>query len=236
MFHRAPPEVNGLGVITSTPGLVRSSQVRMFLGLPGRTAKTTTESRHEAVVLVLVPASGRPGPAPRGGSRRARARARRRRPAARPRPRGSARRTSRRTGRTPTPLPSGVFCEGRDELLLVGLLGGRVRDEREALAALTAAGLLTLPAARDEDRDDHPGGNAQDGSLHLLSPLSTALVENGRHCSEPVGQRPVAVASVGTGWLPRRRPAASARRSRSAARGRRSGPATPRGRRAAGPP
>src|SRR5215217_3750512 len=42
-FHFAPPEVNGLGVTTSTPCLVRSSQVLMFLGLPLRTAKTTTE-------------------------------------------------------------------------------------------------------------------------------------------------------------------------------------------------
>ena len=43
MFHFAPPEVNGLGVITSTPSLVRSSQVLRFLGLPLRTANTTTE-------------------------------------------------------------------------------------------------------------------------------------------------------------------------------------------------
>ena len=43
MFHCAPPEVNGFGVITSTPSLRRSSQVWMPFGLPGRTAKTTTE-------------------------------------------------------------------------------------------------------------------------------------------------------------------------------------------------
>ena len=43
MFHWAPPEVNGFGVITSTPSLSRSSQVSMPSGLPGRTAKTTTE-------------------------------------------------------------------------------------------------------------------------------------------------------------------------------------------------
>ena len=43
MFHFAPPEVNGLGVITSTPSFVRSSQVLMFLGLPLRVASTTTE-------------------------------------------------------------------------------------------------------------------------------------------------------------------------------------------------
>ena len=43
-FQRAPPEVNGFGVITWTPGLTRSSQPLMFLGLPLRTASTTTES------------------------------------------------------------------------------------------------------------------------------------------------------------------------------------------------
>src|SRR4029078_7905451 len=43
MFHRAPAEVNGFGVITSTPGLTRSSQVLMFFGLPLRVASTTTE-------------------------------------------------------------------------------------------------------------------------------------------------------------------------------------------------
>ena len=43
VFQRAPPEVNGFGVTTWTPGLSRSSQVLMFLGLPLRTASTTTE-------------------------------------------------------------------------------------------------------------------------------------------------------------------------------------------------
>ena len=43
MFHWAPPEVNGLGVMTSTSSFTRSSQVWMFLGLPLRTAKTTIE-------------------------------------------------------------------------------------------------------------------------------------------------------------------------------------------------
>ncbi len=42
-FQRAPPDVNGFGVITETPGLVRSSHVLIFFGLPSRTAKTTTE-------------------------------------------------------------------------------------------------------------------------------------------------------------------------------------------------
>src|ERR1700761_60720 len=44
MFQRALPEVDGFGVITSTPGLIRSSQPVMCLGLPLRTTKTTTES------------------------------------------------------------------------------------------------------------------------------------------------------------------------------------------------
>ena len=44
MFQRAPPEVNGLGVMTWTPGLVRSVQVLMFFGLPLRVPMTTTES------------------------------------------------------------------------------------------------------------------------------------------------------------------------------------------------
>ena len=44
MFQRALPEVDGFGVITSTPGLIRSSQPVMFFGLPLRTTNTTTES------------------------------------------------------------------------------------------------------------------------------------------------------------------------------------------------
>src|SRR5690242_1840452 len=44
MFHRALPDVDGFGVITSTPGLIRSSQPVMCLGLPLRTTITTTES------------------------------------------------------------------------------------------------------------------------------------------------------------------------------------------------
>lgn len=43
MFQRAPPDVNGLGVTTSTPGFSRSSQSLIPLGLPLRTARTTTE-------------------------------------------------------------------------------------------------------------------------------------------------------------------------------------------------
>ena len=44
MFHFADPEDAGLGVITLTPGLTRSSQLVMCRGLPLRTRKTTTES------------------------------------------------------------------------------------------------------------------------------------------------------------------------------------------------
>src|SRR5262245_51601431 len=43
-FHCAPPEVNGFGVSTCTPGLIRSFQVLMCFGLPSRTTKTATES------------------------------------------------------------------------------------------------------------------------------------------------------------------------------------------------
>ena len=42
-FQRAPPEVLGLAVTTSTLGLLRSSQVFTFLGLPARTMKITVE-------------------------------------------------------------------------------------------------------------------------------------------------------------------------------------------------
>ena len=55
MFHFAPPEVNGFGVITSTPSLVRSSQVLMFFGLPLRGREHDDRVGDEAVVLVLVP-------------------------------------------------------------------------------------------------------------------------------------------------------------------------------------
>src|ERR1022692_2965533 len=44
MFQRALPDVDGFGVITSTPDLIRSSQPLMCFGLPLRTTNTTTES------------------------------------------------------------------------------------------------------------------------------------------------------------------------------------------------
>jgi hypothetical protein len=42
-FQRAPPEVLGLAVTTSTALLSRSFQVLIFLGLPGRTKAATVE-------------------------------------------------------------------------------------------------------------------------------------------------------------------------------------------------
>ncbi len=43
MFQRALPEVKGFGVSTCTPGLIRSLQPVMCLGLPLRTMITATE-------------------------------------------------------------------------------------------------------------------------------------------------------------------------------------------------
>src|SRR5262249_54458130 len=43
-FHFADREVKGLGVISWTSGLIRSSQPLIFFGLPSRRAKTTTVS------------------------------------------------------------------------------------------------------------------------------------------------------------------------------------------------
>src|SRR5271165_4527047 len=42
-FHLALPELKTLGVMTPTPGFVRSAQVVMCLGFPGRTMKETME-------------------------------------------------------------------------------------------------------------------------------------------------------------------------------------------------
>src|SRR5258708_31756538 len=44
MFQREAHEVNGFGVMTLTPGLIRSAQLVMCLGFPGRTPSATTES------------------------------------------------------------------------------------------------------------------------------------------------------------------------------------------------
>jgi hypothetical protein len=43
VFQRAPPEVIGFGAMISIPSWVRSSQLSMFSGLPGRTMNVTTE-------------------------------------------------------------------------------------------------------------------------------------------------------------------------------------------------
>ena len=58
MFQRAPPEVNGFGVMTSTPGLVRSAQVLMFFGLPLRVTSDDDRVGDHALVLVAVPVGG----------------------------------------------------------------------------------------------------------------------------------------------------------------------------------
>ena len=42
-FHLALPELKTLGVITCTPDFMRSAQVVMCLGLPGRTMNETIE-------------------------------------------------------------------------------------------------------------------------------------------------------------------------------------------------
>ena len=44
MFHRAEPDEAGFGVMSFTPGLIRSSQPLMPCGLPFGTTITTTES------------------------------------------------------------------------------------------------------------------------------------------------------------------------------------------------
>ena len=58
MFQRAEPEEPGLGVMISTPGLTRSSQVSMPSGLPSRTTKTTTEEVAMPLVGVVLPVLG----------------------------------------------------------------------------------------------------------------------------------------------------------------------------------
>ena len=58
MFQRAEPEEPGLGVMISTPGLTRSSQVSMPSGLPARTTKTTTEEVAMPLVGVVLPVLG----------------------------------------------------------------------------------------------------------------------------------------------------------------------------------
>src|SRR3954466_15821910 len=57
MFHFAAPLVNGFGVSTLTPGLSRSSHVRMFFGLPLRTMRLTTDRETRPFVGVLAQSS-----------------------------------------------------------------------------------------------------------------------------------------------------------------------------------
>ena len=58
MFHIAPPLVLGLGVRICTPGLARSAQSWMPLGLPLRTAKATMESLTMPLVGLFLPVVG----------------------------------------------------------------------------------------------------------------------------------------------------------------------------------
>ena len=58
MFHRAEPDEPGFGVMISTPGSTRSSQLSMPSGLPSRTTKTTTDEVGDALGLVVLPVLG----------------------------------------------------------------------------------------------------------------------------------------------------------------------------------
>ncbi len=58
-FQRAPPEVNGFGVTTWTPGLTRSSHVRMCFGLPVPDDERDDRAGDDPVVLVLRSSSAR---------------------------------------------------------------------------------------------------------------------------------------------------------------------------------
>src|SRR6476469_2510709 len=51
--HRAPPELNGFGKTTPTPGFTRSSHVRMCFGLPLRSTNTTTDFETMPSYLLL---------------------------------------------------------------------------------------------------------------------------------------------------------------------------------------
>ena len=63
MFQRAEPDEPGFGVMISTPGSTRSSQVSMPSGLPGRTTKTTTdEVAMPLVALSFQSSATRPSP------------------------------------------------------------------------------------------------------------------------------------------------------------------------------
>src|SRR3954447_7090391 len=51
--QRAPPELNGFGKTTSTPGFTRSSHVLMCFGLPLRSTNTTTDFETMPLYLFL---------------------------------------------------------------------------------------------------------------------------------------------------------------------------------------
>ena len=59
MFQRALPDVDGFGVITSTPDLIKWSQPVMCLGLPLRTTMHDHRVARDALLRVGVPARSR---------------------------------------------------------------------------------------------------------------------------------------------------------------------------------
>ena len=140
-FHFAEPELNGLGVTTSTPGLSRSSQSLMPLGLPLRTTMVTTEPNGMPLVASAFQSSvdqagvdqagdvgldGEVDDVGRGAGRR---------PCATGRPR------RRRTAGTATPLPASVALNAGMSLSKPGL--GTAYAKRLIVLALA----LPLPAA-----------------------------------------------------------------------------------------
>ena len=58
MFQRAPPEVSGFGVMTSTPSCSRSSQVAMPFGLSRTDGENDDRVGHHPLVLVGIPILG----------------------------------------------------------------------------------------------------------------------------------------------------------------------------------
>ena len=137
MFHLAPPEVAGFGVMISTS--LRDQVVPGLdpFGLPGRTERVTTES----VIFPRTCCCSSPGRRCRRRRARscpARARSRRSRPAAPPRRRGAGRRSSRTRSRTRRPRPRGLV-ECGDDPLLERLLRRRVGDQVDLSAATAAA-------------------------------------------------------------------------------------------------
>ena len=185
MFQRAPPEVNGFGVITSTPGLMRSSQVLMSFGLPLRTTKTTTES----VTMPLYSSWFQSSATSPASTRRVMSRLEREgddvgRQAGLDRPallaRGAVGLLERRR-----PCPAGVFWNAGMSRL-VGLLRRRVGDEGEFPAARIAPAALLGPPQADATRrtNDAKCPRFPKVASHV-PPISTNIV---RKIAKIVGQ------------------------------------------------